>query len=218
MRYWIWLCTISFFLLSGCSTDHPPDDTKNSDVMIGVVAGGAAGAAIGALSSGASVPVTTVMGGIVGGALASAIDASRTPQQNLIVQLQKSQIHVITMGEDYMLVLPSDVYFYSNSTHFNENMYPAIKTLAVFINQFDVETIKIAGYTDNTGDYVRNLALSRQQAQTIAKELSADGLKSTMVYSIGYGSDAPIATNDTNEGRKANRRIQITFRRLTPGS
>ncbi len=203
---------------SGCSTDTAPAGIKNSDVAEGVLVGAAAGAAVGALSSGASIPVTTAMGGIVGGAIGSALQEGKNAHETLLTKLDKDHVQVIRIGEDYMLVLPSDVYFYRDSTHMNEKLYPAYRDIVQYINQFDVETIKVAGYTDNIGDPIRNIALSRQQAQYVSQELWRDGVKPSMMYAIGYGGAHPIATNDTPEGRKANRRIQITFRRLTPGS
>jgi outer membrane protein OmpA-like peptidoglycan-associated protein len=205
-------------LLTACSSDVPPSGIQSSDVVTGVVLGGATGAAVGAVAtSGASVPITAAMGGIVGGAIATAIDENLTVNQRLVRKLEQDNIQVIRMGEDYMLVLPSKSYFYPNSTHISEAMYPAFKDMAAYINQFDIETIKVAGYTDNFGDPVRNLALSRQQAQNIADELSHAGIKPTMMYSIGYGEAYPIAYNKP-EGAIENCRVQITFRRLTPQS
>jgi len=204
--------------LVGCRTDTPPAGIKNSDVAEGVLVGGAAGAAVGALSSGASIPVTAAMGGIVGGTIATAIDENRSKTETIINKLHKDHIQVIRIGQDFMLVLPSDVYFYRDSTHLNESMYPAYHDIVKFINYFDVETVKIAGYTDNIGDPVRNLALSRQQAQNISQELQRDGIAPALIYAIGYGDQHPIATNDTPKGRASNRRVQITFRFLTPGS
>lgn len=220
MKWRAYLLTIVIVaLLAGCSSTNPPAGVKPSDVATGVLIGGAAGTAIGALAGGeVSIPVTAAMGGIVGGAVATAIDTNKTTKETVVTQLEKDHVQVIRIGEDYMLVLPSDVYFYPDSTHMNENMYPAYKDIVKFINHFDVETVKVAGYTDNIGNPTRNLALSRQQADYVAKELWRDGLGSTMVYSTGYGGTDPIATNDTDAGRAANRRIQITFRRLMPGS
>lgn len=219
MKWYAYLLAIAITaLLAGCSSQNPPAGIKQSDIATGVLIGGAAGTAVGALAGDVSIPVTAAMGGIVGGAIATAIDESKTPKETIFTRLEKDHIQVIRIGEDYMLVLPSDVYFFPNSTHMNESMYPAYKDITEFMNHYDIETVKVAGYTDNTGNKIRSLALSRQQADYVAKELWRDNLGSTMVYSTGYGCANPIATNDTKSGQAANRRIQITFRRLMPGS
>jgi outer membrane protein OmpA-like peptidoglycan-associated protein len=220
-RYFVraWLPALSVacaLLLSACSAiDAPPSPADSGNTIKGVFAGGAAGAAVGAVSTGVTIPVAAAMGGIVGGALGMALSNTLTPEQKLAQALEKDKIQIVRIGEDYMLVLPSKIYFYPNSSHFNENMYPAIKDIAQFINLYDVETIKIAGYTNCQGNEYRNIALSREQAQTVLHELWYDGVKPSFMYSIGYGSQYPIAYNETAEGLIENNRIQITFRRLS---
>lgn len=204
--------------LQGCSADTAPGGIQPGDVAAGVVAGGAVGAMVGAFSSGIDVPVTTAMGGIIGGAIATAIDLNKSANTLLMDKLARDHVQVIRMGEDYMLVLPSHIFFYPNSTHMSERMLPAYHDITAFINLFDVETVKVAGYTNNVGDPIRNVALSRQQAQIVASQLIHAGAKPTMIYSIGYGDAYPIAYNTTAEGRMVNNRVQITFRQLTPKS
>ena len=94
-------------------------------------------------------------------------------------------------------------------------MEPTLTDLANFINLYDVETVKVSGYTNTLGSSIRNLALSREQAQYVAHQLWDRGLKSTMIYAVGYGSANPIANNQTQYGLITNNRVQITFRRLT---
>lgn len=217
-RWQLFAMTMILAFVAGCQTDHPPDGVGNSYGATGVLVGGATGAAVAALSSGISVPIAAVVGGITGGVVGAAMVGLQSKHDMLLYRLNQDHVKIVRVGEDFMLVLPSDSYFYRDSTHLNEAMYPALRDVTTFINHFDIETIKVAGYTDNIGDNTRNLALSRQQAQNVAKELWRDGIKATMIYSIGYGENYPTARNDTQEGRMANRRIQITFRVLTPGS
>ncbi len=218
-------CILLFLIGSvlGCAhmadTDTPPAEVDNSKMATGVLVGGVAGAAVGAVSGGGvAIPVAAAMGGIVGGAVASAMLENESPTDQLISQLARDHVQVIRIGEDYMIVLPSTSYFYPNSSHLNANMYPALKDVAKFINLYDTETIKVAGYTNNSGDEARNVALSRQQAQYIQEELWRDGVRPAFMYAIGYGSQYPIAHNETKEGQLVNNRVQITFRRLTPQS
>jgi OOP family OmpA-OmpF porin len=91
---------------------------------------------------------------------------------------------------------------------------PAIsKTLlqraAVSFKQLPPGTvIEIGGHTDSTGDAAANLLLSQQRAEAVRVELVQDGVDSSMLVVKGYGSTKPIASNDTVEGRFANRRIE----------
>lgn len=213
------LLLLLFGSVVGCSSiDNPPSEPDSSKVMTGVFVGGATGAAIGAVSTGVTVPVAAAMGGIVGGAIAMSMDEKQTPEQQLMDKLRRDKVQIIRIGEDYMLVLPGEDYFYANSSHFNENMYPALEDIAKFINLHDIETIKVAGYTNDQGNEYRNLAMSRTQAQIVLSQLWYDGVRPSFMYSIGYGSQYPIADNSNAEGQLTNDRVQITFRRLTPQS
>ncbi|MFN7097466.1 MAG: OmpA family protein [Gammaproteobacteria bacterium] len=214
---------ILILLLSGSvaacvGTDNPPAEPDSSKIVTGVFVGGAAGAAVGAVSSGVTVPVAAAMGGIVGGAIAMSSKEKETQEELYADQLRRDKVQIVRVGEDYLLVLPGEDYFYANSSHFNEKMYPAIKDIAKFINQYDIETVKVAGYTNDQGNEYRNLAMSREQAQIVLSELWYDGVRPSFMYSIGYGSQYPIANNANKQGQLDNDRVQITFRRLTSQS
>ena len=68
--------------------------------------------------------------------------------------------------------------------------------------------VEIAGYTDNTGDETLNVALSQRRADAVRDALIKFGAAPDMLVAKGYGSADPIASNDTPEGRKRNRRIE----------
>jgi outer membrane protein OmpA-like peptidoglycan-associated protein len=68
--------------------------------------------------------------------------------------------------------------------------------------------IEIGGHTDSTGDAAANMLLSQQRAEAVRAELVQDGVDPSMLVVKGYGSAKPLASNDTVEGRFANRRIE----------
>jgi OOP family OmpA-OmpF porin len=75
--------------------------------------------------------------------------------------------------------------------------------------------IQIAGHTDSQGRESMNLELSEARAQSVLDALAARRVSVARITSKGYGETAPIADNDTEEGREANRRIEF---RLLPAS
>lgn len=129
-------------------------------------------------------------------------------------ELQDAGVTVIHSGQQSMLVLPADKFFFMDSSHLNGNYYGTLNTISKYISLFDVEMIKVGGYSDNCGDPLRALGLSRQQAQNIAAYLKNQGVKAPIIYATGYGCTFPIADNNRPDGRALNRRIQITFYRL----
>ena len=69
--------------------------------------------------------------------------------------------------------------------------------------------IVIAGHTDSQGRETMNLALSQQRAEAVVSALRAERLPWPGIYPQGFGESQPIAENDTEEGREANRRIEF---------
>jgi OOP family OmpA-OmpF porin len=72
--------------------------------------------------------------------------------------------------------------------------------------------IEIAGHTDSDGDVAFNLALSEKRAQAVMDYLVKAGLPAARFTAIGYGSSQPVASNDTEDGKAQNRRIDFVVR------
>ena len=82
--------------------------------------------------------------------------------------------------------------------------------LACFGSSNDA-TLTISGHTDSRGDRAENQELSELRARSIATFMANRGVDATMLVANGFGEDRPIADNDTEEGRTANRRISLDF-------
>ncbi|MFP4080235.1 MAG: OmpA family protein, partial [Ectothiorhodospira sp.] len=64
-------------------------------------------------------------------------------------------------------------------------------------------------HTDSTGSRELNQGLSRDRAESVRDYLVERGVDGDDIVTVGYGEDRPVAYNDTSEGRKANRRVEI---------
>ncbi|MEM6729395.1 MAG: OmpA family protein, partial [Pseudomonadota bacterium] len=71
--------------------------------------------------------------------------------------------------------------------------------------------IVIEGHTDSQGREVMNLSLSQERAEAVVEALRAERVAWTGLYPRGFGETQPIAENDTETGREANRRIEFTL-------
>lgn len=72
--------------------------------------------------------------------------------------------------------------------------------------------ISVEGHTDSYGSDEANQKLSTARAEAVREYLlSASGIEPSRILAVGYGESKPVATNDTNEGRRKNRRIDIVF-------
>ncbi len=71
--------------------------------------------------------------------------------------------------------------------------------------------VEIEGHTDITGDAERNRTLSQARAESVLEYLTKKGIAKDRLVAKGYGPDKPVASNDTEQGREANRRVEFTI-------
>lgn len=139
-------------------------------------------------------------------------------QAKLASDLESEGIQVIQVGEETTLVLPADKFFYLHSNHMYSHSESYLYQIIRFINTYPVVDVQVFGYTDNIGDYTRNLALSRSQAQSIAGFLWQNGLNARMLTAVGMACHNDVASNLTRHGNAKNRRIEIHFRLPPPNN
>jgi outer membrane protein OmpA-like peptidoglycan-associated protein len=91
----------------------------------------------------------------------------------------------------------------------------SLTNMAATLRRYPSSFVDVIGHTDSTGSAEYNQRLSERRAQAVADVLLARGVKSERVVAYGYGLTKPVATNDTAEGRAANRRVEIKITPLT---
>lgn len=84
-----------------------------------------------------------------------------------------------------------------------------LHNIAEIMKAFPNVEIKLGGYTDNVGDPAANVKLSTDRANNVMAELVKLGVAASRMKAEGYGQEHPVASNDTEEGRTQNRRIDI---------
>lgn len=91
-----------------------------------------------------------------------------------------------------------------------------VKRIGVALRKFRPQSVEVAGHTDSTPvkydtrrPYKDNTELSRARAEYAGKALIKGGIGADRVRTVGYADSRPIATNDTEEGRSKNRRVEI---------
>jgi outer membrane protein OmpA-like peptidoglycan-associated protein len=89
----------------------------------------------------------------------------------------------------------------------------AVKIVSRLLKAFPGVNIRIDGHTDNTGDPVANRRLSLERANAVKDVLVKAGVPADRISTEGFGSEKPLAPNDTEENRAKNRRIELTLQR-----
>jgi outer membrane protein OmpA-like peptidoglycan-associated protein len=105
------------------------------------------------------------------------------------------------------------VNFESDSATLASTSTPQLTKLATVLNAYPSAALSVNGYTDNTGDPAANKKLSEDRAAAVKSALVNMGLSPDRVTSEGWGAEKPIASNDTEEGRLKNRRVEITLQK-----
>jgi outer membrane protein OmpA-like peptidoglycan-associated protein len=100
--------------------------------------------------------------------------------------------------------------FESGGTTLTAASGATVTDLTRVLNAYPSAQVKLLGYTDTTGDPAANTALSLARANTVADLLAKGGVAASRVTTEGMGSTNPVASNDTEEGRARNRRIELT--------
>ena len=79
----------------------------------------------------------------------------------------------------------------------------------VLVDHPEIVKVRIEGHTDNKGSAKYNKALSGRRAQSVVKWFIGHGIDKKRLYAQGFGMEKPIDTNDTDEGRQNNRRVEF---------
>lgn len=90
---------------------------------------------------------------------------------------------------------------------------PSLENLLDFLIVHPNYNVEISGHTDNSGTREHNQSLSLARAKAVVEYLTRHNISPSRLTYVGYGMDKPIASNDTDEGRAKNRRIEIRIKR-----
>jgi outer membrane protein OmpA-like peptidoglycan-associated protein len=84
-----------------------------------------------------------------------------------------------------------------------------LKQLIMVLNQYPSMLIELSGHTDNVGSAKQNLNLSEERVETVKKYLVDNGINGDRIKTVGYGSKYPISSNNGEQTRKFNRRVEM---------
>ncbi|MDH6148774.1 MULTISPECIES: OmpA family protein [Paraburkholderia] len=192
-------------LVAGCATQ------QGTNTAVGTGVGAGAGAAIGAIfGGGKGAAIGAATGAAVGGITGYNWDNIR----NRMSGATKGTGTQITEQPDGSLKLniPSSVTFDTNSYAIKPSFAPVLDQLAQTLQQNPEVVASVVGHTDSTGSLQYNETLSVNRAQSVTGYLAQRGIAPQRLSATGMGPNQPIADNNTEAGRAANRRVEIYLR------
>jgi glucose/mannose transport system substrate-binding protein len=103
-------------------------------------------------------------------------------------------------------------HFLAGSSQFDENAPGDLDRLVALLADpaYQQRSLLLFGFSDNAGGIKKNIALSKDRARAVADELQMRGIKPSVVN--GFGKELPIASNNTENGREQNRRVEVWLR------
>jgi outer membrane protein OmpA-like peptidoglycan-associated protein len=200
--------------ITGCTTNPYTGEEEASNKAKGAGIGAAAGAVIGALAGGSrrSVLIGAGVGALSGLAVGAYMDSQ---EDKLRAQLQGTGVSVTRSGDNIILNMPGNITFATGSSNINADFYQILNSVALVVNEFEKTYIDITGHTDSVGAADFNQQLSEKRASSVARYLESQQVLPQRIITSGLGFDAPIASNDTPEGRAQNRRVELMLTPIT---
>ena len=135
--------------------------------------------------------------------------------QNLNAEVQKGQLQVRQYKDMLTVEVAEQLFFDSGKATLKDTGKEVLKKVGEALKGYDDKMVRVVGHTDNvpiaTAQFPSNWELSAARATTVVRFLQANGVPPERLTASGSGEFSPIAPNDDAEGRRKNRRIEITL-------
>ncbi len=197
----------------------------------GTLAGGALGAGLGAIvgnaagNTGAGIAIGAAGGALGGALIGNSMDEQDQANQQLgqrvqdnqrqldenrrlIEELKRRGADVRSSKRGVVINLP-DILFEFNKDRLTPVAHRTITEIGDVLRDVRGRRISVEGHTDSIGSVTYNKDLSLRRAQSVESDLTANGIPAAQLRTVGFGEGSPIATNNTDEGRARNRRVEV---------
>lgn len=209
----------SMAVVSGCETlDAYTQESKMSSTSKGAIIGAASGAVVGLISGDDAVErrqramILAGVGALAGGAVGNYMDRQ---EAKLRAELQGTGVSVTRIGDNITLNMPGNVTFATDSASLSPAFFDVLASVAKVMKEYEKTVVEVAGHTDSTGSDSYNERLSERRATSVAQYLRSQNIAGERLLTLGLGESHPVADNSTEDGRQANRRVEITMVPLT---
>lgn len=183
--------------------------------------------------TGLAVPATVQIrkSGVAEPAYSLATDSTTGTTRQMLEEGPKYSLHIAQMGYDTVdmaitnigdslniqlmpikkgeVFIVKNLFFATNKTRILKTSEEALNDLYMYLARNPQVRIKIIGHTDSVGKDEANQKLSDGRANEVMKDLIERGIAADRIQAEGRGETQPIDTNDTEEGRQNNRRVEI---------
>lgn len=196
------LAPVVFLLLAACATK------AGTGAVVGTAGGAVVGGVIGKVAG--STTKGAIIGAVVGGAAGAIIGAQMDKQAKELEQNIKGA-KVERVGEGIQVTFNSGLLYDFDSDVVRPEAKANLHELAASLDKYPGSNLLIVGHTDALGSTAYNQALSERRANAAATYLMSQGVAGSRIAARGLGETEPVASNDTEAGRQANRRVEVAI-------
>ena len=122
----------------------------------------------------------------------------------------KKNIYLLPIEAGQRMTLNS-VFFEQSKAVIIDTSFPELDRIVKAMKENPTMEIMLEGHTDNQGDWNANLLLSKERVEQVQKYLASKGIIMKRIQVQGYGSTRPVASNNSEEKRRLNRRVEVTI-------
>ncbi len=190
------------FLLAACKSMNK----TQKGAVIGTAGGAAAGAVIGKAAG------NTALGAIIGatvGGVTGAVIGRKMDKQAEEIKNSVPGATVERVGEGIVVEFKDKILFGFDRSDLSATAEGNLDKLVNVLKEYPNTDIEIQGHTDSKGSDSYNQTLSEKRAGNVATYIKNRGISASRVTTKGYGKTAPVASNDTEDGRAQNRRVNF---------
>jgi outer membrane protein OmpA-like peptidoglycan-associated protein len=179
---------------------------ERAGVIIGAAGGAATGAVVGnnTGSTARGAIIGAVLGGTAGGIIGHQMD-----QKAKEITASVPGATVTRVGEGLVVTFESGLLFDFDSDKLRPEARSNLDNLAANLSTFGDSKLMLVGHTDSVGTAGYNQTLSERRALAVGTYLVNKGVPSSRVVTAGRGESEPVVTNDSEEGRRTNRRVEV---------
>ncbi len=209
------LGALAYFLATkGCK--GTVDSVKDAAGEVTDAAGDAAGAAGDMVKDGADAigDAAGAIGEAARGAFAKVDDVAKAALDKITFaagSAGQQMMDFIGGGEGNGTFRFNNLTFATGSAAIDQSSAAEVDNIAAIMKAYPGVNVRVDGHTDSTGNADSNMQLSQARAEAVKGRLIAQGIDASRLSAKGFGQDSPVATNDTQEGRDQNKRVEVTI-------
>ena len=218
-----WVIAIVFIPFLGCSQYGKTVQGTVAGTTIGAGTGAIIGSATG--HAGPGIAIGAGLGALTGALVGAVLDQEDERNQALEAQLKVSQEQIeenkrlieelkkrgadVRGTERGVVINLPDILFEFDRAGLTPEAERTVGEITEVLRDVRGRPISVEGHTDSVGTVVYNKQLSLRRAESVASDLRRQGISEGQISVTGYGEGSPIATNNSDEGRARNRRVEI---------